>query len=128
MARKRACYGKEPGVGSCMYPEELRNFTRIIIFFHFGFFFVVLRRFCFASVCLPLSPLLLLSSRNCSVSLLLFRVFFCFFFFVFFSAAVCFFLSWNFVLIFALFGMLNWSTIVAGGEFQISAGQRSART
>jgi hypothetical protein len=77
-----------------------------------------------------LSPLLLLSSRNCSVSLLLFRVFFCFFFFffLFFSAYVCFFLSWNFVLIFALFGMLNWSTVVAGGEFQISAGQRSART
>ncbi len=25
MSRKRACYGKEPGVGSCMYPEELRN-------------------------------------------------------------------------------------------------------
>jgi hypothetical protein len=77
-----------------------------------------------------LSPLLLLSSRNCSVSLLLFRVFFCFFFFffLFFSAYVCFFLSWNFVLIFALFGMLNWSTVVAGGEVQISAGQRRART
>jgi hypothetical protein len=48
--------------------------------------------------------------------------------FFFFSADVYFFFSWNLFKIFALFGMLNWSTVVAGGEVQISAGQRSART